>query len=328
MPATKDQLKRLEILDELLQHQKWTGDELLESLNNRLQYFSEGINIRTLYRDINYLISEKNAPIHRPEKNDQRYYYTESFSIRNLPLDEEDVTALKKAISILKQVGNFSILEEVEPIISKLENRIHIGASSQKAVIQFERHTHSSGHEHFTNLHEALIGETTLKIDYQPYALAQPETKIVSPYLLKEFRNRWFLLGREGKSQRLTVYALDRIRKIKISDQPFQPNDLFDPATYFNNLIGVSANYDAKPEQIQIKVFQSSAPYIRTKPIHSNQKILKEYKDGSMLIELSLFINYELKSTLLGYGDGIQVLNPEELRMELKDLITRMHSYY
>jgi predicted DNA-binding transcriptional regulator YafY len=68
----------------------------------------------------------------------------------------------------------------------------------------------------------------------------EPTEKIVHPYLLKEFRNRWFLLGREGDATRVTNYALDRIKKIKPSNEQYLDNDLFNAFQYFNHLIGVS----------------------------------------------------------------------------------------
>jgi len=135
MPATKNQILRIEFLDKLLLDRKWTGPELLNRLNEQIETHGDIIDKRTLYRDINYLIEEKDAPIHRPERGDNYYYYTENFSLKNIPLDEDDVAALKSAVSILKQVDNFSILEEVEPIISKLENRIHSGSIQSKQVV-------------------------------------------------------------------------------------------------------------------------------------------------------------------------------------------------
>lgn len=328
MPATKKQIKRIEILDELLSRMKFTLEELLVHVNVRLGYEEDAINKRTLFRDINYLIEEKNAPIHRPEKRDNCYYYTEKFSLKSIPLDEDDIAYLKKATEILKQVDSFKILDEVESIIHKLENRIHTVDQTEVSAVQFEKHTTSAGQEFFDDLYDAIVSKSVLRIDYQPYLQAAPAEKIVHPYLLKEFRNRWFLLGREQDRMQVSVYALDRIRKIRNAVSEFVPNDLFDPETYFNNLVGVSAPYGAKPEKIQIKVFKELAPYIKSKPIHHNQTMVKENKDGSLLIQLELIINYELKSTLLSYGAGLIVKKPGSLKLEIKELIQKMHNLY
>lgn len=328
MPATKNQDVRLEVLDELLAAGRWTVDDLLKKVNQRISDSFNTIDKRTLYRDIKFLEEKKNAPIHRPAKGNNRYYYTEEFSIKNIPIDKDDLNCLKKAVQILKQVDNFHLLKDVDDVIKKLENRIHIETTDQLVFVQFEKHTSSSGHEYFDDLLEAISGKVVLRITYQPYTQTIAFEKIVHPYLLKEFRNRWFLLGREENANRVTNYALDRIKKIKPAHDKFIGNDLFDPTQYFNHLIGVSVPEGAKPENIKIRVYKQAAPYILSKPIHFNQETLKSFKDGSILIQLNLIINYELKSILLSYANGIELLKPLWLREELTSLIKSMHDTY
>jgi predicted DNA-binding transcriptional regulator YafY len=328
MPATKNQDLRLEIIDELLGARQWTLEELLSRVNNRIGDRSATINKRTLFRDINYLIDEKRAPIHRPEKSDNLYYYTENFSLKNLPLDEDDVSILKNAIEILKQVDNFALSKDVDEIIRKLENRIHVESAKEFIFIQFERHTSSLGIEYINDLLEAIKNKNALKISYQPYSSPAPTDRIVHPYLLKEFRNRWFLLGREQDANRITNYALDRIKKIKPAAERFIENDFFNPSEYFKYLIGVSVPENAKPEEIEIKVYKHAVPYVISKPIHSNQEVVKYFKDGSILISLNLILNYELNSVLLSYGDGIEVKKPKALRAVLGDLTTTAAKLY
>lgn len=325
MPATKKQTKRLELLDELLSRKKWTVDELFQRVNEKM----DGIEItkRSFFRDIQDLI-EAGAPLHRPEKGDNLYYYTHKYSLKTMLLDDDDVAILKKAISVLRQVEDFQMMDELEEVIQKLENRAHTNVGEQNTTVQFEKHTTSSGLEYFDNLLDAIEAKVPVKISYHPFIFKEPMEKVVHPYLLKEFRNRWFLIAREGHSAYVNNYALDRIKKIKNSDAIFIENDLFNPDTYFNSLIGVSVPRGSMPERVQIKVYKQSTPYINSKPIHHSQMILKQNKDGSMLIQLNLIINFELKSILLSYGAGIEIKKPLSLRQEMSDLISDMKSHY
>ena len=318
MPETKSPQKRLEILDELLQ-QRWTQTELLEALNDR-NTDGRPINKRTLYRDIDFLINEKGAPVHRPVKGDNRYYYTEKFSLKNIPLDEDEIALLKHAIKILKEVDNFELINEVEAIISKLENRLHVTVPDSQAIIQFERHTSAIGQEYVKDILDAIQSKTTLRIDYKPFNQDEAQEHVVHPYLLKEYRNRWFLLGRdELHPVRVSNFALDRVKKIRNSPNEFVENNLFDPDNYFNHLVGVSVPWNAEPQIIELKIYKALAPYVLTKPIHQNQQVLKKFKDGSVSIRLQLYVNYELKALLLSYGEGLEVKKPAELRKQLKD---------
>lgn len=312
---------RLEIIDELLGGNKRRGyEELLEAVNDALENKSTpGISERTLKYDIAYLINKKEAPIHRPTKTDNRIYYTEEFSIKDLPITEEEVSYLRRAIDILKQVNNFQVLGEVEVIIQKLENRVNtFSADSNIEYIQFEKQPLVKGSEYIDDLLEAIKAKSSIKLTYQPFNFQEPEESIVFPYLLKEYRNRWFLFGSKCDDKKITTFALDRIQSIKNSALDFEATSSFDPVTYFKHLVGVSLPYDAIPEKIILKVDNSCAPYIRTKKLHESQEIIKEYKQGGIKIELFLIINYEVKSLILSYGDGIEVLEPSTLRQEIK----------
>jgi len=329
MTTTKNQFKRLEILDELFsRNKKWTQEELLNYINDRL--FDEGktIDKRTLFRDIKYLIEEKDAPLHRPEKGDEYYYYTSKFSIKNIPLNDEDIAFLKKAAVVLKQVEDFGMMEDVENVIRKLENKIHTQMDHQPTIVQFEKHTSSSGHNYIDSLMDTIESKVAIRLFYQPYVYQTASERIVHPYLLKEYRNRWFLLGRDGNSNYVSNYALDRIKDIKNTNVPFVENNLFDPDHYFDHVVGVSIPRNGNPETIEIKVYKQSSPYISSKPIHFRQDVIKQNKDGSMLIQLNLYINMELKSVLLSYGDGIEVRRPKALREEMKASLKRTIAHY
>lgn len=318
MPLGKNFTIRIEILDELLAARKWTKVDLFERLNEKLEEFDLQVSDKTFHNDLNYLINQKGAPLHRPKKSDPYYYYTEQFSIMNLPLNEEEVSYLRKAIDILKQVSNFQMIADVESIIQKLENRVNtIVEENAPEIIQFEKQPLLKGAEYIDDLFEAIKHRKAVRIDYQPFTYDSPAEITVFPYLLKEYRNRWFLFGRKMNALKLSTFALDRIVQIKNSKEDFENTKNFDPGTYFKHLVGVSLPYDAVPEKIQIKVYKDSAPYIKSKKLHETQQTIKEYVDGSILIEIEVVINYELTALLLSYGPGLEVKKPLSYKEKL-----------
>ena len=322
---------RIEILDELLgSPRKRSYKELLNALGNALELNGEvPIKERMLKNDISFLINIEGAPIHRPTKRDPSVYYTEKFSLKKVPVDDDDIAYLKQAVAILKKATDIKLTSEIDAIISKLENKIHTNVPESNTMIAFEEHTQASGNEHFDKIFSAIQEKSPLKINYQPFGKEIREW-VFHPYMLKEYRNRWFLIGRVGENNTITNLGLDRIKgKIKNSADNFIENNLFDPDTYFNNLIGVSFPFEQKePFDIQIKVAPSLVDYIKTKPLHKGQVIERVYKDSSLLISLRLFNNYELKSYLLSYGPGIEVIEPKILREEMKSLSEKCSKLY
>lgn len=331
MPKVKDFYHRIEIIDECFRQRgkKWSIEVLLKCVNQKLEdRFEESISKRTLQYAIAYLIDEKGAPIEKTKDgaNVLYYYGDPNYSIKNLPLTDEEVVLLKDAVEVIKQIGSTSIAQDAVSIIGKLENTIAQNPIADRTIIQFERQTVANGLEHMDNLFNAVKEKTVLKITYQPFGREAYE-QIVHPYLLKEYRNRWFLIGRDDKYNTICNLALDRIRNVKPLGTKFKENDLFDSNTYFNNLIGVTFPAGEEISDIVLKVAPNQVPYIKTKPIHFTQET-EDLEDGWLLVRLALINNYELRSALLSYGADIEVLEPEALRNQMKDAVQKASKNY
>src|SRR4051812_28027091 len=93
---------RIEILDELLGSTlRRNYKDLLSALGDSLQQKGEvPIQERMLKNDISFLINNEGAPIHRPTKKDPFIYYTEKFSLKKVPVDDDDIAYLKQAVAI------------------------------------------------------------------------------------------------------------------------------------------------------------------------------------------------------------------------------------
>jgi predicted DNA-binding transcriptional regulator YafY len=333
MPLNKDFYFRLEILDECLRnrYRNWTLQDLIDKVSERLlEHYNITASKRTIQADLKFLKEEKLAPIEKKKNGSATYFFyaDPNYSIKNLPVKEEEISFLKDAINILRQVNDFKILRDIDDIVTKLQNTVNTNIEGSPLIIQFEKHTTALGTEHIDSLFTAIKEKAVLRVSYQPFNAEQPKEYIFHPYLLKEYRNRWFIIGRKENRSSITIFALDRIKKIKNSNEDYIANDLFDPQTYYNYLIGVTILQDTAIENIVIKVASKQAPYIKTKPIHNTQRITKEYKNGDILIELQLICNYELKSVLLSYGGDIEVLKPIELRESIKKEFQKVISNY
>ncbi|MEJ0081707.1 MAG: WYL domain-containing protein [Puia sp.] len=122
-------------------------------------------------------------------------------------------------------------------------------------------------------LYKAIISRSTVQLRYKSFKARSANEIIFFPYLLKEYRNRWFVLGMPKKSKEIITLALDRIQDITLKpDILFEQNKLFDAAAYFRNIVGVTRNTGDKPIEVTFFANHVHAPYIRTKPIHFSQK--------------------------------------------------------
>ncbi|RYG01860.1 MAG: WYL domain-containing protein, partial [Chitinophagaceae bacterium] len=303
--------------------------EQIEAINQKLEErLEQPISKRTLQYALEYLISEKHAPIEKQKVGATVFYfYTDAnYSIKNIPLTDEEIVLLKDAVEVIKQIGSTSIAQDALAVISKLEKTISQNPTSDRTIIQFEKHTNAIGTEHVDDLFTSIKEQIPLVVTYQPFG-KEPFEQVIHPYLLKEYRNRWFLIARDDHFNTVCNLALDRIKKVKPSKDAFKENDLFDPNTYFNNVIGVTIPAGETVSEIVVKVTPAQAPYVKTKPIHFNQEV-EEKEDGSLMVTLKLVNNYELRATLLSYGADFEVIHPVELRSQLQNIFLQALARY
>jgi len=325
MPLTKNAQLRIEVIDEIFRGiNRYDFGDLLKKVNAVLSRSgTPAIGEKTLYNDLKYLREEKGAPIHRPNASDKKYYYTEKFSIKTPLLDYEEIEYLKQVALIIRRLSPAHSGDEFNQIIAKLDNTVHTVSEMGESIIEIEAHTQSSGIHWYNTLFYAIKDKSPLRLSYKPYHKEEAREFVFHPYLLKQYRSRWFLFGREGNKEYVANLGLDRIVSIRNSAATFIENDLFSADNYFNHLIGVSKPREGEIVDITLRVEAESVPYILSKPIHKLQKTIKSFKNGDMLVKIPLYINYELISTILGYQNTVEVVAPKELRKEVLEILQK-----
>jgi hypothetical protein len=127
MPENKDFGLRIEIIDECLRntYRKWSLQTLTDTVNEKLfDRYGKHAARRTIQSDLKYMRDEKQAPIRRSKQNGANYFAFSDpgYSLRNIPVDLEEMAILQDAINILRQVNDFKIISDVQAIIDKLQN--------------------------------------------------------------------------------------------------------------------------------------------------------------------------------------------------------------
>ncbi|MCD6066980.1 MAG: hypothetical protein K0S33_1806 [Bacteroidetes bacterium] len=318
MPINKLALVRYKTIDNCLQNRfrKWTLDDLMEAVSEALYEYegiTKGISRRTIQLDLQNMRSEKlgyNAPI---VVTDKKFYSYEDkqYSITSIPLTEQDMGTLNEVLGVLKQFKGFGYFQELTGMVTKLEDKLYKQQHKGKSYIDFEKNELLKGLEFIDPLHKAIINRKTIEITYQSFKANQSQQIVFYPYLLKEYRNRWFLFGMNRKGSSAMILALDRIEKFKELSEKYVKAP-FDAHMFFDDVIGVSKAPGQKPSTIVMKIDKENAPYVITKPIHPSQKILKEEPDG-ILFSIDVVWNFELERELLGFGEKLHILSPRRL---------------
>ncbi|MBC3787211.1 helix-turn-helix transcriptional regulator [Spirosoma utsteinense] len=321
MPANRNALVRYKTLDACLRNRQrnWTLDDLIGKVSEALYEYEgldKGISRRTVQADLQMMRSDKLgyfAPIVVIAK---KYYTYEdpAYSITNIPLSDGNLSRMNEAVEVLKQFKGFSHFTALNEVVQKLEDHVYSTARKSAPVIDFEKNESLKGLHYLEELYQAVVQQRVLLIDYQSFSARLPQTYTFHVWWLKEFKNRWFAVGVcTGKRYTMNL-ALDRMLSITAApDLDYIANDNLDPDVYYRDVIGVSVSEGMRPVKVRLFVSQLHAPYVETKPLHHSQQVVERTPEG-IFIQLTVQHNFELEKEILGFGEGVQVLEPERLR--------------
>lgn len=89
---------------------------------------------------------------------------------------------------------------------------------------------------------------------------------------------------------------------------------------FFEDVIGVTKHERLTKAAVRFVADNRQASYILTKPLHDSQTLVEQCSDGSMVFEITVVLNPELYTLLMGFGPGVKVLSPEKVVKEMKKL--------
>lgn len=325
MSVNKLALIRYKTIDDCLRNRrrKWTLDDLIEKVAAVLydrEGITTGVSRRTIQGDLQLMRSDKlgyNAPIIITDKKFYTYSDAE-YSITNAPINDADVEKMKEIVGVLKQFNGFNYFEEMSDMIARLENNLYQSTHQSRNCIQFEDNKQLKGREHVGALYQAILNQRPLLIEYKSFRAVRSQQNIYYPYLLKEYRNRWFLLVKAKKGTPLVTLALDRIVEFQeLPNERFVSYQGVDFDRYFEDLLGVTKSEKDRPHKVILHVNKYNAPYVLTKPIHHSQTVLKETETG-IIIRIDVVLNFELEREILGFGECMKVLAPRILATKIR----------
>ena len=289
---------------------------------------------RTIDQDIHDMREDTRLGFHAPIKHSrekQGYYYEDpDYSIDNIPLNEEELEALSFASTMLEQYKHIDLFTTFTGAVQKIVDAVNIRrmlkAEPSYPFVQFESVPEMKGSQYLMEIIEAIRDKKVLDIRHKRFDSEKAYLHIVHPYLLKEYRNRWYLIGLNDDIEQIRTYGLDRIQEITVNREIEFFDAGFDPAVYFKSAIGIIAP-ETEPQEVVLKFAKDQGQYVIAQPIHESQEIVEE-SETHVIISLSIIPTFELVSLILGWGAEVEVMEPASLRKRVKDILTQTVKMY
>ena len=296
--SKKQFIKRHLLLINKLKKASCSFDELQKYLQFQSELDEENylVSTRTLQRDIVEIKSLYNIEIKFNRKE----------GVYQLNDDQED--ALNERI-----FETFTVLDTL-----KL-------AENFSDEIVFEQRK-SLGLENIFLLVHAIKNRQEISFLHKKYWEEIAVSKTFQPYFIKESKNRWYIIGLEKNANQIRTFGLDRISGVEVLKTKFKKPSKTLIQSLFQNSFGII--YDQKlPQKVILEFSSFQANYIKSLPLHYSQKIISE-DENCCKIQLFIHPTYDFIMEILSMGKEVTVLQPENLKEEIKQILKEMLKIY
>lgn len=327
MPANKYALIRYRVIDECLTNRFRrfpTKEDLRRACEDAL-YGSqnEHISISTIEKDIYAMRYDTSLGYEAPiefHKGEKGYHYTEEhYTIKKVPLAEEDMEALRFAAQTLYQFKDIPVFHAFEQMLGKLKEHVSLSENEFDTGFMdhmlFEETVQAGGERFLPELLGAIREHKKIEIEYSFFALEKKSKSYhLEPLLLKQHRLRWYLIAKDESADKIKTFGLDRIMDIEVGEDRFIASS-FDPKEYFRDTYGIS-HLDREAEKVVLQIDRPQSNYFLTAPMHHSLRLLNAAEDHDE-IEMTVVVNQDLVNELLSWMPHIKVVSPYELRNQL-----------
>ena len=336
MPTNKNALARIAILDALLadRHHYYNLDDLTEKCNEQLEEIGVStVTRRCIEKDIDFIEGASFGGNINKEIVNGKYclrYADPSFSIFTKKLSDDEKNLLQE---ILSTIGQFEGLDDFE-WIDDLKQRLDV--EERPKIISFSNNPFLKNSNLLGLIFNYISHKNVVRVCYSAFVKAKAGIEF-HPYLLKQYNDRWYLIGAADSDGKILTLALNRITNIEpVANKDFiEPDEDF--AERFDDIVGVTL-IDGKPlEHIVFWVSDVSKDYVESKPIHGSQKSINNDEDlrrqypklvGGRFFSIDCIPNYELIRELTSFGRELLVLKPEDVKAKVLDWFSKAAERY
>lgn len=225
-------------------------------------------------------------------------------------------TVFYDSLKSLFQKIKTSLPAELINYLEQIENNLHIGHRPYKEYGEFR--------DTINLINDAVTGKTHIDIEYYTMSRQEQTKRRVAPYNIWLFDGSFYLIGFCKKRNDIRLFALDRIKALSLSDEPFEKPEDFNIEAFMSTSFGV---FQGQPQKVKIQFAKEVAEYIKEKNWHATQKITRQ-NDGSIIFEADVAGLDEISFWVLSWGSKAVVLSPESLRESIKEEIKKMGQHY
>lgn len=334
MPQNKDAATRYRIIDNCLNNKqkKYPTKSYLAEACSRV--LGKTISESTIEKDIHAMkegvVYGNKAPIVYSKIHKGYAYDEQGFSISELNLEPQEWEALAYASNLIYQYKEVPLFKSFKDAIEKIHGRFFIpyeyNDADFESYVQFEKSNSNAGYEWLPLCYQAFKQHFAIEITYENIYKQETKKYTILPYLLKEYRNRWYVIGWDNNRGDYLTFALDRMLEATMIEKKEKRRNDFDATLFLKNSMGIMEG-DGSASTIELEIEAPIDRLVMLEPLHPSQLVIKQTKKYS-IIRIEVNINPELYRSILSLGSSCKVVKPTVLKNELMAQLTKMIDLY
>jgi predicted DNA-binding transcriptional regulator YafY len=275
---------------------------------------------RTVYRDLDALMFA-GFPV-MSEKREGRVYYRflDSFRLGNVPFTPDEILALAFSEDLLRTLEGTVFHESIQSALAKIRSGLgpelsdFLGRlSTSFRVLPGPHKNYARFRDVIQTLNDAVLGRKTVRMRYRTSRTGAVATRKLDPYRIWYRSGGLYVVGFDHKSGEVRTFAVDRIRALDAIEDRFEPLADFDFDAYIGSSFGVIAE---PASRVRIRFERRWTTYVEERTWHPSQT-LERGSDGTLLLSMDVGGVADLRTWVLSFGSGAEVLEPESLRADV-----------
>jgi predicted DNA-binding transcriptional regulator YafY len=287
------------------------------------------ISSKTAQRSIDFMRDRICAPLEYDPVHKGYRYTDDSFSLPSFQVSQEEMVSILIARNLLSNSAEGLISRDIQSFGRKLFATMgHIGFTGDKLDHAFSAVWNSyspSQADTFRVVLNSLLQNRLLNCRYTSPATGQETERTIAPHHLQHYMGSWVLIGWCHLKQDWRKFFLSRMSDPIMSDESFVPRPKKEWEPLIHASFGIFQGGDPITVILQFNPFR--AQWIREQVWHPGQK-METFADGRLRLTLPVTDFREVKLRVLQFGADVEVIEPEELRKEIREEIKRMGKIY
>jgi predicted DNA-binding transcriptional regulator YafY len=322
---SKSAMRRYMVIDHLLRNPMRKYPTMVEIIEACLEKLDYAPSEETLQKDIRNMKMDPpmgfGAPI-RFSRVHMGYEYTDAnYTLTAVSLQESEIAIIENAIELIHAIGGSRIGAKfnhaMQKVLSATLERKDLMDSLP--VLQTMHPPVPKGMEHFDLFYKACKERIPLSFLHFSYQKRIFKHIILHPFLIKEFENRWYLIGFSEAHNQVRTFGIDRISNPELLKLTFVASDTQTVLDYLHDIYGVFPLKNEKKTTITIVADELATHYFKAYPLHDSQT-LQIQSDGASEISFELIPSVELASYFLSQGKRIRIISPKWFVDYTKDM--------